>query len=175
MGIPPAKWIKLTRNQCALNSDNVGAKFPMVHSFLIAGGTSNDEMIKKIPAGIKHLVFNCHGFPGNPSYPAHLAIGQTLKADNVGCCAPLMANSVSVIWLSACNIGGDGLQLCKNLATTTGCWVVTQTMGVPDRRMQQDCVEDYYYATPQYISPQGIMVNRDGFFSLHRELDFTRL
>jgi len=175
MGSPPAKWIKLARNQCALNGDNVGTQFPMTSSFVIKAGSSNDEMIKKIPQGIKHLVFNCHGFPNKSSYPAHLAIGQTLKADNVGSCAPLMNNSCSVIWLSACNIGGDGLQLCRNLAQVTGCFVVTQTMGVPDRKMKQDCVEDYYYAMPQYIDPGGIMISRADFFDLHQILEFTRL
>ena len=172
---PPAKWIKLARNQCALNSDNVGATFPVTHSFLIAGGTSNDEMIAKVPQGMSHLVFNCHGFPGSPSYPAHLAIGQTLKADNVGSCSPLMENSCQVIWLSACNIGGDGLPLCKKMAQVTGCFVVTQTMGVPNRRMARDCVEDYYYAMPQYIDPDGIMISREEFFDLGRILKFTRL
>jgi len=36
----PVKWIKLARNQCALNSDNVGGLFPMTHTYRIAGGTS---------------------------------------------------------------------------------------------------------------------------------------
>jgi hypothetical protein len=175
MGSPPAKWIKLARNQCALNSDNVGGAFPMAHTFIIKGGTSNDAMIKKVPEGIKHLVFNCHGFPSTSSYPAHLAIGQTLKADNVGSCSPLMTNSVRVIWLSACNIGGDGLDLCKNLARVTGCYVVTQTMGVPDRKMKRDCVEDYYYAMPQYIKPAGTMISRKEFFELSKTLEFTLL
>lgn len=169
------KWIKLSRNQCALNSDNVVGTFPMTHSFTIQAGSSNDEMIAKIPQGIKHLVFNCHGFPSKPSYPAHLAIGQTLKADNVGCCSPLMSNSCSVIWLSACNIGGDGLQFCKNLAIVTGCFVVTQTLGVPDRNMKRDCVEDYDYAMPQYINPKGAMISRMDFFGLGQMLDFTPL
>jgi hypothetical protein len=176
MGGPPVKWIKLARNQCALNSDNVGGKFPMVHSFVIKGGTKNEEMIGKVPDGITHLVFNCHGFPTSDSYPAHLAIGQTLKADNVHVCSPLMYNSVRVIWLSACNIGGgDGLVLCKKMAKVTGCYVVTQTMGVPDRKMKQDCVEDYHYAMPQYIDPQGEMISRAKFFELADKLKFTRL
>jgi len=171
----PVKWIKLARNQCALNSDNVGGLFPMTHSYLIPAGSSNEDMIAKVPQGTKHLVFNCHGFAGKSSYPAHLAIGQTLKADNVGSCSPLMANTCSVIWLSACNIGGDGLELCKNLAKVTGCYVVTQTMGVPDRKMLRDCVEDYYYAMPQYIEPGGSMISRKNFFDLHQILEFTPL
>jgi len=171
----PVKWIKLARNQCALNSDNVGGLFPMTHSYLIAGGTSNDTMIAKVPQGMKHLVFNCHAFPNKPSYPAHMAIGQTLKADNVGSCSPLMNNTCRVIWLSACNIGGDGLPLCKNLAKVTGCYVVTQTMGVPDRKMKLDCVEDYYYAMPQYIDPEGLMISRKDFFALSGPLAFTPL
>ena len=172
---PPAKWIKLARNQCALNGHNVGGSFPMTHSYVIVPGTTNDAMIAKVPEGTKHLVFNCHGFPSKPTYPAHLAIGQTLKADNVGSCSPLMYNSCSVIWLSACNIGGDGLDFCKNLAQVTGCYVVTQTMGVPDRKMKQDCVEDYYYAMPQYINPRGVMISRKDFFALHDRLEFTQL
>jgi len=175
MGAPPVRWIKLARNQCALNSDNVQGAFPMTHTYVIPGGTPNDEMIKKVPQGTKHLVFNCHGFPGKPSYPAHLAIGQTLKADNVGSCSPLMYNTCSVIWLSACNIGTDGLQLCKNLAKATGCFVVTQTLGVPDRKMRRDCVEDYYYAMPQYIEPGGELISRGNFFALHEILEFTLL
>jgi len=171
----PVKWIKLAKNQCALNSDNVGGLFPMTHSYLIPAGSSNADMIAKVPQGTKHLVFNCHGFAGKSSYPAHLAIGQTLKADNVGSCSPLMANSCRVIWLSACNIGGDGLELCKNLAKVTGCYVVTQTMGVPDRKMLRDCVEDYYYAMPQYIEPGGTMISRKSFFDLHQKLEFTPL
>ena len=175
MGSPPVKWIKLARNQCALNSDNVGSLFPMVHTFKISGMT-NDEMIAKVPKGIKHLVFNCHGFPTSPRYPAHLAIGQTLKADNLGCCAPIKGNC-KVIWLSACNIGlGDGLDLCKKLAEVTDCYVVTQTMGVPDRKMKQDCVEDYYYAMPLYIKPGGKeMIARNDFFNLQEKLEFTQL
>jgi hypothetical protein len=175
MGGHPVKWIKLARNQCALNSDNVGGLFPMRHSYLITGGSSNDDMIAKVPQGTKHLVFNCHGFPSKPSYPAHLAIGQTLKADNVGCSPLMNNNSCKVIWLSACNIGGDGLDLCKKLAQISGCYVVTQTMGVPDRKMKLDCVEDYYYAMPQYIDPNGTMISRDSFFSRKGSLEFTPL
>ena len=176
MGSPPVKWIKLARNQCALNSDNVGGKFPMTHSFVIKGGSSNDDMIAKVPDGIRHLVFNCHGYPTSKDYPAHLAIGQTLKKDNVGYCSPLKTNSVRVIWLSACNIGaGDGVDFCKALAKVTGCYVVTQTMGVPDRRMKQDCVEDYHYAMPQYIDPDGKMIARKDFFALADKLKFTPL
>lgn len=149
--------------------------FPMAHTFLIKEGTTNDDMIAKVPQGIRHLVFNCHGFPSKPSYPAHLAIAQTLKADNVGACSPLMSNSCAVIWLSACNIGGDGLQFCKNLAVVTGCYVVTQTMGVPDRKMKSDCVEDYYYAMPQYINPSGDMISRTVFFGKGGVSGFTPL
>src|SRR5512140_3837676 len=147
----------------------------MVHTFLIKEGTTNDDMIAKVPQGITHLVFNCHEFPSQPSYPAHLALAQTLKADNVGCCAPLLYNSCAVIWLSACNIGGDGLQFCKNLAMGTRCYVVTQTMGVPDRKMKRDCVEDYYYAMPQYIDRFGNMISRTAFFSLGQTFGFTPL
>jgi hypothetical protein len=153
---PPAKWIKLAREQCALNSDNVGGTFPVTHSFLIVGGTSNDEMIAKVPQGIRHLVFNCHGFPGSTSYRRS--------------CSPLMENTCRVIWLSACNIGGDGLPLCKKMAQVTGCYVVTQTMGVPVRRMLRDCVEDYYYAMPQYIDPDGLMISRKEFLLSARYL-----
>lgn len=176
-GKPPVKWIKLARDQCALNSDNVGGLFPMAHTFKIKGGTPNDEMIKKVPKGIKHLIFNCHGFPTSDKYPAHLAIAQTLKKDNAHCCAPIKG-SCKVIWLSACNIGGgeDGLNLCKKLAEVTNCYVVTQTMGVPDRKMKRDCVEDYYYAMPKYIKPGGKeMISRNDFFDLHDTLEFTRL
>jgi hypothetical protein len=109
------------------------------------------------------------------SYPARLAIDQTLEEDNVGSCSPLMENSCRVIWLSACNIGGDELPLCKKVAQVTGCYVVTQTMGVPVRRMLRDCVEDYYYAMPQYISPDGMMISRKEFFDLSQPLGFTRL
>jgi hypothetical protein len=170
---PPTKWIKLAKNQCALNSHNVGSLFPMSHTFLIKVGTTNDEMIAKVPQGIKHLVFNCHAFPTNPSYPAHLSIAQTLKADNVGCCEPLFNNSCKIIWLSSCNIGGgDGLDVCKNLAKVSGCYVVTQTMGVPDIRMLENCVEDYHYAMPQYVKPDGTMISRIDFFKLQEKFEF---
>jgi hypothetical protein len=61
------------------------------------------------------------------------------------------------------------------MATVTGCYVVTQTMGVPDRKMKQDCVEDYYYAMPQYIKPGGTMIPRKDFFALSKSLEFTPL
>jgi hypothetical protein len=80
-----------------------------------------------------------------------------------------------VIWLSACNIGGDGLPFCKKLAQVTGCYVVTQTMGVPDRKMKRDCVEDYHYAMPQYITPNGEMISRSAFFDLKDRLEFKPL
>lgn len=56
-----------------------------------------------------------------------------------------------------------------------GCYVVTQTMGVPDWKMKRDCVEDYYYAMPQYINPSGDMISRPVFFGKGGVLGFTPL
>ena len=41
--------------------------------------------------------------------------------------------------------------------------------------MQRDCVEDYYYAMPQYIDPNGDMVSRKSFFDMAKTLEFTPL
>lgn len=176
MGAPKAKWIKLAAPQVSLNAPNVGNVCPMTQAFIIQWGTTNGDMVKKVPDGTRHVVFNCHGFGDKPEYPAHLAIGQTLKADNVAVCNPWYSiTTLRCIWLSACNIGGTGLPLCKELARQTGCYVATQTMGVPDRRFEKHCVEDYYFAMPLYIDPFGEMVARADFMKMGKTLGFTAL
>jgi hypothetical protein len=176
VGSPPAKWIKLSPPHISLNAPNVGNVCPMQLAPIIKLGTTNAEMVSKVPKGFRHLVFNCHGHAEKPTYPAHLEIAETLKEDNVAVCRPWGdIADLRCIWLSACNIGGSGLPFCKELARQTACYVVTQTMGVPDRHFQQHCVEDYHYAMPQYIDPEGNLISRKEFLSFGKSLGFTVL
>lgn len=174
MADPPQKLIRLKSPSVGLNGPRVVNISRLTRNHTFPPGSTNAEIVAKIKEGDRHVVFNCHGHPQQPSYPAHLEIGQTLKEDNVQICEPWMQiASLRVIWLSACNIGGSGLPFCKKLAIVTGCYVVTQTGPALDRATQPNCIEFCYYAMPACIDPFGDMVALPAFKKLGDRFGFT--
>jgi hypothetical protein len=169
MGNPNIRWIGLRGPSVALNADNVKYNVKVKYSPVITAGTSSDQMIKdKVPQGVNHLVFNCHGFEDKPTYPAHLAIGTTITKDNVDLMAPIASNlTLRVIWFSACNIGGSAgaQELCERMARETLCYVVTQTLAVPDVNLPIDCLVDNKGLMPSYYNPDGKKISRTDFLT----------
>jgi hypothetical protein len=173
------KWIKLASPQVALNAPNV-KKFIMKYSRVIPWDWGADRILGKeaVPDGVKHLIFNCHGYVTRESFGApHLSIGTVIHKGNISAFERLRnIPELKVIWIAACNIaGGEGLEFCKIMATTSGCYVVAQVLGVPDIAVKSDHIEDYSYAMPVYIQPSGEPVSRDKFFELGDALGFKRV
>lgn len=176
MADPPKKLITLKGPSVGFNGTKIVnyTKFGGGRDYFIGPGDSNSDMVSKVAEGIRHVVFNCHGYPASESQPADLQIGQTLHHGNCDVCAPWMnVRSLKVIWLSACNIGGSGLPFCKKLAEITGCYVVSNLMFALDRSVAKDTIEDNYYATPVYIDPWAQMVSRDVFIAAGGSLGFS--
>lgn len=173
------KLIKLQSPQVALNAPNV-KKFRMKHSPVIPWDWDAGRILSKegVPDGVKHLIFNCHGFVSRESFSApHLSIGTVIHKGNVSAFERLRdIPELKVIWIAACNIaGGDGLEFCKMIAQKSGCHVVAQVLGVPDILVKSDHVEDYYYAMPVYIKPNGDPISRGDFFGLQETLLFKHI
>ena len=169
MGKPKVTWVGLQGPSVALNADNVKYKVRVKYSPVIKAGAPADEMIRnEVPQGVNHLIFNCHGFEDKPTYPAHLAIGNTITKDNVQLMEPIFGiSTLRVIWFSACNIGGSAgaQELCERMARITGCYIVTQTLAVPDVNLPIDCLVDNKGLMPIYYSPQGTKITRKEFFT----------
>jgi hypothetical protein len=131
-----------------------------------------------VPDGVKHLIFNCHGYVTRESFGApHLSIGTVIHKGNISAFERLRnIPELKVIWIAACNIaGGEGLEFCKMMATTSGCYVVAQVLRVPDIAVKSDHIEDYSYAMPVYIHPSAELIGRDKFFELGDALGFMRV
>lgn len=169
MGSPKIRWIGLQGPCVALNADNVKYKVKVKYSPVIKAGTPSDQMIKnEVPQGVNHLIFNCHGFEDKSTYPAHLSIGTTITKDNVDLMAPIASNlTLRVIWFSACNIGGSAgaQELCERMARKTGCYVVTQTLAVPDVNLPTNCLVDNKGLMPIYYNPDGKKIARTAFLT----------
>ena len=163
------RWVGLQGPSVALNSDNVKNKVRVKYSPVIKAGTPSDEMInEKVPQGVNHLIFNCHGFEDKSSYPAHLAIGTTITKDNVDLMAPIASNmSLRVIWFAACNLAlsAGATELCVRMAKKTGCYVVSQTLAVPDVTLPIDCLVDNKDMIPAYFNPDGKKISRKDFMT----------
>ncbi|MGO4403617.1 hypothetical protein AB4Z10_05035 [Bosea sp. RAF48] len=173
-GVPPQKLVTLVGPSVGLNGEGVLFRTSLTRNPYIRNGASNEDMVGMVKEGDKHVVFNCHGFSAKPPYKAYIAIGQMLFEDNVEVCFPWMRiNSLRVIWLSACNIGGSGLGFCKKLAKITGCYVVTNTGPALDRSLKPNTIEDNYAAMPQYVKPDGGMISRADFKALGGKYGFT--
>jgi hypothetical protein len=174
------KWIHLDEPQVALNAPNVQNNFLMKYSYVIPWDWDAEKIFReRVPQGVKHLVFNCHGFTSRPNFGApHLSLGTVLHPGNVGTFKKLFdISTLCMIWISSCGISGSaaGLEFCKEMAKNSGCFVVTQQTGVPDIPVRLNCVIDYERSLPQYISPKGEMISRSDFFELGRFLDFKKL
>jgi hypothetical protein len=172
-----AYWIKLKAPNMALNAPNV-VPFRMTYSPTIPWDWSAHKILASVHTGVRHLVFNCHGFPTGKkaSFPApHLSLGTTLHPGNVDAFDQLMSIwDLRVLWVSACNLadGGEGSEFCKEMAKRSGCYVVSETLSVPDRTARSSHVEDYCYAMPRYFTPDGGAIARTDFFALGPELGF---
>jgi hypothetical protein len=174
MADPPQKLVRLSPNSVGLNGPRIVNQTQATRNHFCPYGTSNADIVAKLKDGDRHVIFNCHGHPTKPEYPAHLEIGQTFKEDNVQVCEPWMRiSSLRVIWLSACNIGGSGRPFCAKLAKTTGCFVVTQTFAALDRAVKPGTVEYCYYGMPAVISPSGDPIGIDDFKKKGKELSFA--
>lgn len=172
---PPQRLIRLDAPSVGLNGEKILNKTRLTRNIMIPNGGSNEKMVARIKPGDKHLVFNCHGIPAKNGNKAFLAIGQMLFEDNVDVCAPWRnIQTLAIIWLSACNIGGSGLNFCKKLAVLTRCYVVTCTGPALDRQVKVNTIEDNY-TMPQYIDPFGSMVTREAFFALGPNYGFSRV
>ncbi len=170
MGNSKIRWVGLQGPSVALNLDNVTNTVRVKYSPVIKAGTPSDEMIKdKVPQGVNHLIFNCHGFEDKSSYPAHLAIGTTITKDNVNLMEPIASNmTLRVIWFSACNLGlsSGATELCVGMAKKTGCYVVSQALAVPDVNLPIDClVDNKDMMMPYYFNPDGKKISRKEFMT----------
>jgi hypothetical protein len=131
-------------------------------------------LVKNVQKEDKHLVFNCHGFQSLPNFGApHLSIGTVVHAGNVGAFAKI-ANTVKVIWISACNIAGStaGSDFMAAMAKTAGAYVVAPTMAVT-QRTRKDSVEDTAGAMWLYYDTTGTKISRSSFIALGPSLGFT--
>jgi hypothetical protein len=175
MAGPPQKLIRLSKPSVGFNGERILNKARTSQSYDIGNATSNQDMVDKVKEGVKHVVFNCHGFPATPDYPAHLAIGQTLRFDNVQVLEPwLYIGSLRIIWIVACNIGGYDIELCKKMAKTTRCYVSTTSGPALDRNIPYaNCIEENL-VMPQFINPDGIMMSSTEFMKLGGSLGFSR-
>lgn len=172
---PPQKLIRLSAPAVGFNGERVLNLTRLTRNIRIANGDSNERMVAQVKQGDRHVVFNCHGFPAKPPNKAFLAIGQMLFEDNAQVCEPWMRiSTLGIIWLSACNIGGSGLDFCKRLAKLTGCYVVTCTGPALDRAVKPGTIE-HNYVMPQYVKPSGEMISESGFFEKGVELGFSRV
>lgn len=138
-----------------------------------------EEMLKKVPRGSRHLVFNCHGFRAGKKedFPAaHLSIGTAIHLGNVGAFSQLRElHELKVIWLQSCNIAGagEGNELCQRMADASGCYVVAQEKSIPIIAAPANHVYDAASQTPLYFKSQSReKVWRGDFFALDRELGF---
>jgi len=173
------KWIKLASPSVALNAPNVTNKFILKYSPVIPWEMSAHEILeKKVPRGVRHLVFNCHGYVSRPNFAApHLSLGTVFHPGNVSAFDVLMSiGELRVIWIAACNIGGsvDGRNFCIAMAKRSGCYVVTYTMAVPDAAVRSNHIEDFDYCMPAHIDPWGDGLSRQDFFARGGELGFSR-
>ena len=175
-----ASWIRLAEPQVSLNAPNVKFMLRMKHSKAVPWDWSVDRMFDEaVPAGVRHLVFNCHGFPTGkkPDFPvAHLSIGTVIHAGNVGAFRKLFPiKELRVIWLAACNLAdmGAGDELCAEMARKSGCYVVSAIYETSDIAIPSGHVEDYRYATPVYFQPgDGKKIYRGDFFEQGKALGF---
>jgi hypothetical protein len=168
------RWVHLDAPSVSLNAPNV-SKMDLTRNPVIPWDQDAESMlVKNVQKEDKHLVFNCHGFQSLPNFGApHLSIGTVVHAGNVGAFAKI-ANTVKVIWISACNIAGStaGSDFMAAMAKTAGAYVVAPTMAVT-QRTRKDSVEDTAGAMWLYYDTTGTKISRSSFIALGPSLGFT--
>jgi hypothetical protein len=174
-------WVKLASPQAALNSPNAGRVFRMKYSHVVPWDWGIDRMLDWIPAGVRHLIFNCHGIPtgAKADFPVpHLSIGTAVHPGNVGAFAKLKSrNELGVIWLSSCNVadGGPGNDFCAAMAKYSGCYVSAHQGPVADPVLRTEHIQDYDRSMPIYFNPNGTKLGRGEFYAVGRDWGFEHL
>jgi hypothetical protein len=171
------RWIRLDGFVMALNAPDVKRFLvkhaPEKYSPIIAWGTYPEIIFKKVPADIRHLVFNSHGEP-----TPKIKIGNGITASDITAFDPLFQISpLKIIWMYACYQAGSpaGVAFCSLIAKRTGCYVVASVMALPDRYVRVGHIEDYQYAMPRYFDLAGNDMPRDDFFNMGKNMGFFEL
>lgn len=177
--MPNYRWIKLSSPQVVLNAPNV-RPLRMMYSPVIPWDWSVDRMFdEKVPVGVRHLVFNCHGFATRPNFKTpHLSIGTVIHLGNVSAFRKLFPKiDLQVIWIAACSIAqtATGQMFCRKMAELSGCFVVAPSFATPMINGGPGVIHDYQRSLPIYIAPPGHLMSRADFFKKGADLGFQLL
>lgn len=133
--------INLDGPHMALNSHDTPVPYAMDRTETVPSTMTPAELIDMVKAeaearkkehgtsvGLKHLVFSCHGFPGQI-----LIFGKNdtdLFDDSNVHLFSRLKGLVGVIWVLSCAVAG-GTSFCESLASNAGCYLVAASMTVP--------------------------------------------
>jgi hypothetical protein len=164
-------FIALKAPQQALNSADTPGPYHMMYSESIKSGEKAADIIGKIHTGVNHVAISCHSFT-----PGVLALGEGLSIDNVDVFRDLRINtSARVIWIGACSVAGppEGMNLCKEMAKRSGCYVVAPGIGVAGIKTPVGRIDFFGPSFPKYFDPKGELIAGTEFLKLGGELGFT--
>ena len=166
-----ASFVALKAPQQALNSHDTPGPYQMQYTERINAGENAAAIIKKIHTGVNHVAISCHSFT-----PGVLAIGETIHKDNVSAFGDLRTNTgAQVIWIGACSVAGpaEGVNLCKEMARRSGCYVVAPGIGSAAIKTPVGRIDFFGASLPKYFDPKGETIPATQFLKLGSELGFT--
>ena len=163
-------WIQLDSPQTALNAERISVPYQMKNTFKIGGGEKAVDVLKKVPAGTKHLTISCHGKP-----EGILELGESFNKDNVDTFATLKDIKLLVIWLGACSVAGtpEGEAFCQKIAKNAGCYLRAPAITCPFVKPPIGQVELMKFS--KYIDPEGKTINEMEFLKKQSVLGFKIL
>lgn len=79
-----------------------------------------------------------------------------------------------VIWLGACAICGppQGIELCKTLARSAGCFVVAPGLTLPPTTTGVNEIDVFTRSLPHYFDREGKQISYQAFLKQQGELAF---
>jgi len=164
--------VQLSTPSLALNSHDTPVPYKLESTQRIGPGTSAEEVMSiAAKAGLKHLVFSCHGYvshsPEKGITDSTISIGAGLNSGNAGLFSKLKsAMHGGVIWAGACAIGNDN-ETNKKRAAASGCFFVAPVLFMAPRpgapKPPAHHIDMYRRFYPKVFSPYGDLIAWDAF------------
>jgi len=173
-------YFELEQPSMALNAADSPVKYQMKYSLKVSAGTSVREVITAVAAksGLRHLTISCHGY-GDPSLGPFLVLGQGFRTlEDAAEFKPLYnVLGGGVIWMGACAVcgGEQGVEFCKIVAKSAGCYVVAAGMTIAAMPVHLHQIEVFTRSFPHYVSPKGELLKQSDFLRLDRKLGFKMI
>ena len=169
-------FFQLEEPQLALHAPDTPVKYKLKYAEMVARDKSAEDIGYLVArrTAVNHLVISAHSAVDRGVF---LDLGTGFRTaqdfEVLGkACYPAVRH---VIWLGACAICGppQGIELCKTLARSSGCFVVAPGLTLPPATTGVNEIEVFTRSLPHYFDREGKQISYQAFLKQQSELAFS--